>query len=256
MKFIDSHCHLDFEIFDVDRGAVFSKAHEAGVVKFIVPGVRAKQWHNLLKFADKYSDVYYSLGIHPYFLVEFQHSDLDLLHQLAMSSDLIAVGECGLDSSISNMQLQQQVFEAQIELANTTKKPLIIHHRRSHHLIHQSFKVCKPKFGGVIHSFTGSIQDANKYIDLGFKLGVGGSITYDRANKTRQTLASIGLEHLVLETDSPDMPLAGLQGQRNEPSRITLIAAELALIKQQDIEEIAKQTNKNVQQVFGLTHFI
>ncbi|WP_353801547.1 TatD family hydrolase, partial [Shigella sonnei] len=110
-------------------------------------------------------------------------------------------------------QLQIKIFEYHVELANQLELPLIVHHRQSHDLIAQSFKRCKPKYGGVIHAFSGSLQQADYYIKQGFKLGVGGVITYQRAQKTRHVIAQVDPEHLLLETDSPSMPLLGYQGQ-------------------------------------------
>ena len=114
------------------------------------------------------------------------------------------------------------------------------------------FKRVKPEFGGTIHAFSGSLQDAEKYINLGFKLGCGGTISYDRANKTRKVFEQIDLKHIVLETDAPDMPLHGYQGQRNEPSRIANIAAILAELRQLDVEEVAKVTAQNTRDVFAI----
>ncbi|MGO3643828.1 MAG: TatD family hydrolase, partial [Pseudoalteromonas sp.] len=219
--FIDSHCHLDFSEFDDTRQQLISQCHQTDIKYFIVPGVSLAQSKKLISFAKIYPSVRISAGLHPYFLsehLENQKNDhllelSDFAHSNKMH--LIAIGECGLDRSVDHLEKQTRLFEGQIELANQLALPLIVHHRQSHDLIAQSFKRCKPKMGGVIHAFSGSMQQAEYYIKQGFKLGVGGVITYQRAQKTRQVIAQLGVEHLMLETDAPSMPLAGFQGKIN-----------------------------------------
>lgn len=252
MHYIDSHCHLDFAPFHADLDAVIQRANQAGVQNFIVPGVKASQWLELRDLCDKHKSMFFSVGLHPYFLDQFSTADLNLLDTLLSSEQVVAVGECGIDCSISNLSLQQKVFAAQVELANAFKKPLIVHHRKSHHLIQQVFKQITPQHGGVIHAFSGSQQDAEKYINLGFKLGVGGTITYSRAEKTRKVIASVPLTSLLLETDSPDMPLQGYQGQRNEPYHIVEVAEQLATLRGITAEQVREQTFINTRTLFGI----
>ncbi|MEM5549802.1 TatD family hydrolase [Pseudoalteromonas neustonica] len=234
MAFIDSHCHLDFAEFDATREQLIRQSLELGINHFIVPGVSLAQSYSLTSFAKQYPSVYIAIGLHPYFMAEHSDEHLDELNKLAHKhkDQLVAIGECGIDRSIENIAKQTQIFEYQIELANQLELPLIVHHRQSHDLIAQSFKRCKPKFGGVIHAFSGSLQQANSYIKLGFKLGVGGVITYERAQKTRHVIAQIAPEHLLLETDAPSMPLAGFQGQHNTPLQLPLVFDQLCQLKQ------------------------
>lgn len=252
MKLIDSHCHLDFSQFSEDREEVITNAKSNGVADFIIPGVQASQWQNLIEYCADHEDCHYSLGIHPYFLESYQASDIEQLDNLLRSSNAVAVGECGIDSVIENLPLQQSVFEAQIRLANEHGKPIIVHHRRSHHLIQQSFKKVKPRFGGAIHAFSGSEQDATKYLELGFKFGVGGTITYARANKTREAIRQLPLTSLLLETDSPDMPLFGKQGERNEPKYLPLVLQKLAELTDQPVEALATQIELNTRALFNV----
>jgi len=252
MKLIDSHCHLDFAHFATDIEQVLESARAKGVVQFIVPGVKAAKWQELINFASQLQGCSYALGVHPYFLDDFKPEHIEQLAELLATEKAVAVGECGIDTSIESTELQQDVFRQHIELANQFSKPLIIHHRKSHHLILQTFKQMKPKAGGVIHAFSGSYQDAKKYLDLGFKLGVGGTITYDRANKTREAIKQVPLQSIVLETDSPDMPMAGRQGMRNEPQYLLEVLNKLAELKQLPIEQVAEQTYLNTKQIFSL----
>lgn len=252
MQFVDSHCHIDFEHFNDDRAEVLEQASRAGVLNLIVPGVSAASWPRQMAVADKFAQVSNAFGLHPYFLQQFQQQDLSELASRLQSSNVVAVGECGIDGTVANIPLQQEVFYQQVVLANRFHLPLIIHHRKSHHLILGVFKRLKPQWGGVIHAFSGSINDAQKYLSLGFKLGCGGVITYERAAKTRDVFCRINLEDILLETDAPDMPLHGYQGLRNEPKQVVRVAQVLALLRQQSIEEIAKVTSANAKALFNL----
>ncbi|WP_105213226.1 TatD family hydrolase [Pseudoalteromonas sp. T1lg22] len=248
MRFIDSHCHLDFSEFDEDRAQCIANALSLGVTHLVVPGVSLAQCKNLLTFTKQYPTTYISAGLHPYFLAQHHDSHIAELSDLiaANRDSFVAVGECGLDRSIGELEKQQSLFEAQIALANEFELPLIVHHRQSHDLIAASFKRCPPKFGGVIHAFSGSQQVAQSYIKAGFKLGVGGTITYPRAQKTQQALRHVGVEHLLLETDAPSMPLCGYQGQRNTPERIpNVFLALAALLQRQDYEALSEQLYLN-----------
>lgn len=252
MQLIDSHCHLDFSEFESDLSSVINRARMQGVESFVIPGVSSKHWDKQLKLAQAFDNVYCAFGIHPWFLEHDPLSDFVKLERLLESKSTVAVGECGLDATIDNMPLQQEVFVAQIELANRFSKPLIIHHRKTHHLIQQCFKQVKPNYGGVIHAFSGNINDAKKYIDFGFKLGIGGGITYERASKTRATIQTVGLSDILLETDSPDMPLFGQQGKRNEPQNVIEVAKTLAALLLCSVEEVADVTSKNTKALFGI----
>lgn len=282
MQLIDSHCHLDFSAFEEDLSSVITRAKQQGVESFVIPGVSSKHWDKQLKLAQGFDHVYCAVGIHPWFLDSYASevniidpnilesniveanvlesrilqnrflADLTKLENLLQSQPVVAVGECGLDATIDNMPLQQEIFVAQIELANKYKKPLIVHHRKTHHLIQQCFKQVSPKFGGVIHAFSGNEIEADKYIELGFKLGIGGAVTYERATKTRSTMLNVGLDNILLETDSPDMPLSGQQGLRNEPHNIRLIVESVAKLFNCSAEQVAKVTTHNTKRLFGI----
>lgn len=257
MSWFDTHCHLDFDVFDDDRDDVIKQASIKGVTHLFVPGVSQNNWHKLKSLVAQYPQICAGVGIHPFFLENKQQNDIALLHDLAQQSWVKAIGECGIDSVVAqkssfSIEQQQAIFEAHIDIANQTNKPLIIHHRKSHHLLLQSFKRCKPKYGGIIHAFSGSMTDAQNYIAHGFKLGCGGTITYERAAKTRAVFANLDIKHIVLETDAPDMPLAGFQGQRNHPERVVLVGQCLAMLRNEDERLVAEQTTKNAKSVFGV----
>ena len=243
MQFIDTHCHLDFDEFKGDLQHHVYRANQLGIHGFVVPGITLKQSKTLLDFKQHNQDAYIAFGLHPYFMAEHQDGDFEKLKNLVIEhrKQLVAIGECGIDASIADIEKQQTLFAKHIKLANELSLPLIVHHRQSHHLIMQAFKKLQPKWGGVIHAFSGSLQQAQAYIKLGVKLGVGGTITYERANKTKQALAQVPLDSLVLETDAPSMPLAGYQGQINLPERLKAVFDCLVAIRNESESEIAEQ---------------
>ncbi|MBE0369463.1 TatD family hydrolase [Pseudoalteromonas aurantia] len=243
MRFIDSHCHLDFPELSSDLARYITNANAVGVCGFVIPGVSLAQSQKLLTFKQEHAGCYIAVGLHPYFITQHQSHHFDALAQYAHEhqGDLVAIGECGIDATCEQLTYQQSLFQQHIQLANALKLPLIIHHRQSHHYIAQAFKQTPPLYGGVIHAFSGSLQQANYYIAKGFKLGVGGTISYERANKTKAVFATVALQHLLLETDSPSMPLFGHQGQINLPERVVDVFKYLCQLRHETPSDIAQQ---------------
>jgi TatD DNase family protein len=226
MQFFDTHCHIDLDEFEHDRSEVLSSALQQGVNRILVPGITLARTHHLMVLKPPDGMVLYkAMGLHPFFLAQHQAGDfaqlVDLAHQNLNA--LTAIGECGIDRHIDDIPLQLSLFQQHIELANALKLPLVVHHRQSHDLIAQAFKAVKPLFGGIVHAFSGPVQVANYYIEQGFKLGIGGTITYTRAQKTHRVVKHVNIDDMVLETDAPTMPLYGFQGQRNTPEQITRV---------------------------------
>lgn len=226
MQFFDTHCHIDLDEFEHDRNAVLTSASQHGVTRMLVPGITMARTQQLLELESPEGiALHKAMGLHPFFLAEHQTGDFEQLADLAhmQRHALTAIGECGIDRSIDDIPLQLTLFQQHIELANALKLPLVVHHRQSHDLIAQAFKAVKPLFGGIVHAFSGPMQVANYYIEQGFKLGIGGTITYTRAQKTHSVVKQINVDDMVLETDAPAMPLFGFQGQRNTPQQITRV---------------------------------
>jgi TatD DNase family protein len=248
----DTHCHLNFNEFKPDYEQVVERAHGAGITDILVPAIDINSCRELLSYTQTQPiRLHIALGLHPYFIEQHTTTALDELTDLLGVSHhkLAAIGECGIDREVENLAKQQAIFSRHIALANQFQLPLIVHHRRSHDLIAQAFKQCPPKFGGVIHAFSGSIQQAEYYIKLGFKLGIGGTITYERANKTREVVSKVPLSSLVLETDAPSMPLNGFQGLRNEPAKLQAVfnaVCELRDESADDIEAMLYQSSVDV----------
>lgn len=248
----DTHCHFDFDIFAKNREWLWRQCAEKGIQHMLIPGVEPTQWEKAQCIAQNLQGIFMSCGLHPWWVGKYALPAEEDWLSLLTSSYCVAIGECGLDKTIdAPLSLQLSVFERHIHLAQKTAMPLIIHVRQAHNETIQLLKKYRPQKGGVIHGFTGSRQLAMEYWNMGFYLGVGGSITYPRAKKTRATIRSMPLESLLLETDAPDMPLFGRQGRENSPLYLYEIANALAELKQESIQHIAEMTTKNARSLFG-----
>ncbi len=244
--FFDTHTHLDLlsERSQLSIAQIITNSQVAGVQKCLWASVRASQFQPFLQQVQPFaSDIAVGLGLHPLFIHEHCQTDLDLLekHLENPPTCLSAVAEIGLDRSsewlVDLWQKQCDFFTAQLALAQQYYFPVSLHSRKTHNELLRLLKqatlpqVGKRGLAGVLHGFSGSFQQGKAFIDSGLLLGVGGVITYPRAKKTRDAIARLPLDCLVLETDSPDMPLIGQQGKANRPSNLPLIFKTLCEIK-------------------------
>ncbi|MFA0077464.1 TatD family hydrolase [Vibrio artabrorum] len=257
----DTHCHADFEAFeqgftpDQSIDGYLNEAKQAQVEKLLIPSIGQSNWKKLGNIAQSHPNVYYALGFHPYFLEQADEVQFEELRQLLASKtrQCVAIGECGLDFFVDvEREKQERFFIQQMELAKAFELPLIIHERKSYNRLIELIKRHKFTFGGVIHGFSGSEQQALVWIKLGFYIGVGGTITYPRAQKTRTTIAKLPLEYLVIETDAPDMPIHGNQGKRNHSKYLTKILNELVLIRKETKQSVVTQIWHNSHRAFGI----
>ena len=246
MHLIDSHCHLDFTEFDLDRENILSTCTQLGVNDIVVPGVTAKTWNNLLEICQQFEMLHPALGLHPLFMAQHRPEDLPLLKNKLVRQKVSAIGEIGLDFYLPDHNKQEQIdlFTEQLKLAQQAELPVLLHVRKAHD---QTIRLLKkyPVTGGIVHAFNGSEQQAQQYLKLGFYFGVGGAITHPRATRLRTLIKTLPLSSLVLETDSPDMPLFGMKNQRNSPENIPQIVDAIAEIKNENRSEIAKITTQN-----------
>ena len=250
---IDSHCHLDLPAFDDDLDDVLQRAKEAGVSGFLIPGTTPAGWQKQLDIQANHTNIHLAFGIHPWFIQGALDDALsDLQQMVATHRDRVcAIGEIGLDATIELPLAEQETWLlAQIEVAKHCKLPVILHHLKTHHRLPALIKQSGFTHGGVVHAFSGNAQVAKQYIDLGFKLGVGGTVTYPRGQKTLNAVVEVGLDNILLETDSPDMPVYGYQGQRNEPARLRDIARSTARAFQVPIHELSLKSDSNFNDVF------
>ena len=266
MKFTDSHCHLDFDEFSQQRNTLINQCADNNIHQIIVPSIHPKNWDKVLTLANSLypnslspnigCNIYPCLGIHPWFLEGLNQQDLTALSVIVESNKdkVIAIGEAGIDGGIikkeDNLAQQIEFFRHQLQLAKQHKLPIIVHHRQSHQHIVPLIKQANLSAGGVIHAFSGSYQQAKEYVDLGFKLGIGGTITYPRARKTINAIKRLPVSCLVLETDAPSMPLFGQQGKENSPLALLDVFNALTEIRDETPEALATQLEENIDQLF------
>ncbi len=253
MQLVDSHCHLDTSEFDCDRAHVIVRAHASGVMRQIVPAIDAPSWEKLRDVCAAHAGLFPAYGLHPMFLASHEPAHLLDLRDWIQCERPVAIGECGLDFHVPglNRTLQQEYFDGQLALAKEYDQPLIVHARDAVEAVILSLK----RFNGVrgvIHSFSGSIEQARQLWKLDFMIGLGGPVTYERANRLRKLAATMPIEYLLLETDAPDQPDAQHRGQRNEPARLTNILHTIAQLRGQDPEDIATATTANAERLFAL----
>ena len=255
----DTHCHLDAPEFDADRAEVVLRARAAGVRQIVVPAVEVANFETVrsLAHAHRFS---YALGIHPLYTSRALDDDVQRLREAlaAHCGDprLVAVGEIGLDHFVAGLdpKRQEQFYVAQLELAREFDLPVIVHVRRSADTLLKHLRTAKVR-GGIAHAFNGSEQQALAFVSLGFKLGFGGAMTFDRALQIRRLAQTLPIEAIVLETDAPDIPphwlyrtaeqRAAGETSRNEPGELPRIAATLAELRGLSLEELAAATSAN-----------
>lgn len=251
LDLFDSHSHLDAPEFEHDRSAVVSRAQAQGVKQQLLPAVEFSSWPNLKDVCARYSGLYPAYGLHPMYLASHRPEHISALRTWIEQEKPNAVGECGLDFFVEGLdgELQRFYFIEQLKLAREFELPVVIHARRAVDEVIASIR----KIGsleGVIHSYSGSEEQARQLFNLGFSLGIGGPITYDRAQRLRRLVANMPIEFLLLETDSPDQPNADYRGQRNEPARMIDVLSVVAKLRGQSEQEIAKATTVNAETLF------
>ncbi|WP_432699172.1 metal-dependent hydrolase [Kluyvera cryocrescens] len=254
-RFIDTHCHFDFPPFTGDEAASLERAAAAGIGKIIIPATEADNFSRVLALAARFSPLYAAIGLHPIVVERHRDESLAALEaEIALKPlKLVAVGEIGLDLYRDNPQFerQQYLLDAQLQLAKRYDLPVILHSRRTHDQLSLHLKRHNLPRTGVVHGFAGSLQQAERFVQLGYKIGVGGTISYPRAKKTRDVMARLPLHALVLETDAPDMPLNGFQGQPNRPERVAEVFACLCTLRDEPPDEIAHALYENTTALFS-----
>ncbi len=259
MNWIDSHCHLDFEIFD-DPTGLNAALRGAGCEHVLVPAITAQYFSRVQKFQSDGNLIHkdfilIALGLHPYFISEYKAEQLAQLELLLGEVCPVAVGEIGLDFSMPPETYEQQLalFVDQVELAKKYGLPIVVHARKSHDKICSILKRLKFIHGGIIHGFSGSSQQAKNYLQLGFVLGLGGALTYDRAQAMHKMIKQLPCTAYVLETDSPDMAPAFAKGQVNTPMNIPKIAQKIADLRGEPLEKTYSNSTENFKRVLLLS---
>lgn len=253
MQLFDTHCHLDVEEFDADRAEVLAAARAAGVSRIAIPAIHRGNWQRVRALCASAEGLYPGLGLHPVYLARHREEDLAALEQELADSPPIAVGEIGLDFFVADLDRSQQIhfFERQLAIAAAARLPVLLHVRKAHDQVLQCLKRHRV-VGGIAHAFNGSLPQARQYIDLGFRLGFGGTLTYERSRHIRELARSLPVTSIVLETDAPDIVVAEHRGERNSPAYLPHCLAALARIRETDPVVLAEQTTRNACEVLGL----
>jgi TatD DNase family protein len=286
--FFDAHTHVQFAAYDADREMVVSRAEAAGV-RFVNVGTQKDTAQRAVELAEQHDGIYAAIGLHPVHTSKSFHDadeldagvaakgftsrgeifDADHYRALALHPKTVAIGECGLDyfhmdegeGRDAEVQKQKDAFLAQIALAGEVKKPLMIHCREAFadliSIFHSSSAILNAKNPGVIHFFTGSMDDLGSLLDLGFSFTFGGAITFpprkkETENQYHELVRAIPLDRILSETDAPYVAPARYRGQRNEPAYVVEVVKKLAELKSISADEMAAQIRENAKRIFGV----
>lgn len=253
---VDTHCHLDFNRFDADRDAVLLRAEEAGVKRIIVPAIDLHNCTDVLALAERYSNVFAAVGVHPNSTAGWNESWLDQVRENAKHPKVIAIGEIGLDYYWDDAPKEDQhsAFSSQLSLASDLDLPAIIHNRESSEDVIRLLAE-SPLAGqdrpGVLHSFSAEWPVAEAALEMGFYIGITGPVTFKKADDLRHIVARLPLNRIVVETDAPFLAPQQRRGKRNEPSFVAYVAEQIAALHGLSREEIARITTANAQCLFG-----
>ena len=245
--FIDTHCHLDAAEFGDSQAEIVRAAEAVGVNRLVIPSVACSNFDAVRRLCEQYPGCAPAYGIHPMYTDDATPQDIEVLREYLERHRAVAVGEIGLDFFIDHYdhERQEYFFVEQLKLARDFDLPVLLHIRRAQDTILKHLRQIKVR-GGIAHAFSGSRQQADEFIKLGFKLGFGGAMTYTRAARLRELAATLPLDSLVLETDAPDIPPDFLErGSPNEPKYLPRIAQTLAELRGMPLEQIAQATTAN-----------
>jgi TatD DNase family protein len=253
MLLIDTHCHLDVEEFAPDRMEVIARARAAGVGEIVVPGIYREEWADVETLCANDPGLHPALGLHPAYLDRHREADVSELRERVAHARPVAIGEIGLDHFVKGLDRTRQLalFESQLHVARDHLLPVLLHVRKAHDEVLAALRRQDIR-GGICHAFNGSLQQAEKYLERGFRLGFGGMVTYQRSNRLRGLARDLPLEAIVLETDAPDMTVASHRFERNSPEYLPEVAAALAEIRGVDVDTVARTTTANARAVLGL----
>lgn len=273
MNLTDTHCHLDYNKFDPDRDAVLARARESGLIRILVPGLDQRSSREAVRLAESSPLIYAAIGFHPTELEEFSEQTFDEIKALANHPKIVAVGEIGIDyywvKEEDKRLFQREVLKKQLAFAESIRKPVVIHMREENDAWFGQASVDLLKIltewqnklhaqnhplaerPGVMHSFNGNLETAQKAMDLNFYIGVTGPVTYKNAEEKRQIIRQLPLERILIETDAPFLTPVPHRGKRNEPAFVAYIADKIAEIHKTTREQVANITAANAERLFG-----
>jgi TatD DNase family protein len=249
----DSHCHLDDPEFDADRTQVVARARAAGVLGQLVPAIDFSTWENTRAACATAPGLHAAYGLHPLLLERHRPEHLDELERWIEREQPKAVGECGLDYFVEGLDpdTQRFYFRRQLGIARAAGLPVVVHARRAFEEAIGELRRL-PGLTGVVHSFAGSEEQARQLFSMGFCIGLGGPVTYERARRIRRVATSMPLEFLLLETDAPDQPDSQRRGQRNEPAYLATVLECIAQLRGIDAGEVARASSENARRLFAI----
>lgn len=262
MNLTDTHCHLDFDWFDEDREEVITRAVRSGVRKMIIPGIDLESCREGLKIAEMHPEVYVAVGIHPNSGNSWEPGTLKELQKLAKHPKIVAVGEIGLDYYWDQTPpaLQKKIFREQLALAGEAGLPVIVHNREATEDVLEilvDWQADMRNKGnrladnpGVLHSYSGNVEQAEAALTAKFFLGITGPVTFKKADKLRQLVAVLPEERILVETDSPFLTPEPHRGKRNEPAYVKYVLEKIAAVRSASPSKIRKATNHNATKLF------
>ena len=251
----DSHCHLEHPRFENDRDAVLERMAENGVERCLLAGSDRETSAAIAKMIARYPSLYGAVGTHPHEAKTFQDGDFTQMNAWLSRPRIVAVGEIGLDYyyDLSPRDIQQEVFEKQLWFAHEQNKPAIFHVRDAHGDMLEILNANKTRLPtGVLHCYSGSVESARQYLDMGFYLSFAGPVTFRNATRLAETVAFCPLDRLLIETDSPYLAPEPQRGKRNEPAFVRLVAMKVAALKGIDTDSIALATMTNACLLFNI----
>jgi TatD DNase family protein len=252
---IDSHCHINYEDFDANRGEVVADAVKAGVHTLINSGGSLPTSKHSVALAEEYDNIFATVGVHPHDASTLDQACFDEIRELAAHKKVVAIGEIGLDfyRDLSPRAVQKTAFHKQMQLAVELQLPVVIHTREAFEqtlLIAGEYADLLP--GGAFHCFPGNVEEAHRVIELGFVLGIGGVVTYKNSNMSR-VAAEVPLDKIILETDAPYLTPIPLRGKKkNQPAYVRFVRDKVAELRGQSVREVEKITDRTCQKLFKL----
>jgi TatD DNase family protein len=259
----DTHCHLNLNLFTNDLAEVLERAEQQGVKRILVPGVDLETSRQAVRLSEQYSILFAAVGVHPNDATSWNQDTLGELERLAQSPRVVAFGEIGLDyyRDFAPAALQKEIFSAQLQLAASIGKPVVIHSRSSLTDVWQTLERWQQGLAsdhswlehhpGVLHSYEGNAEIALRASEMGWMIGISGPVTYKNAKDRQSLVQSIPLKSILIETDSPYLPPHPFRGQRNEPGYVAKVAEKIAELRNLEISEVAEITSANSNLVFG-----
>ena len=270
MNLTDTHCHLDYNKFDSDRAEVIQRANDSGLIRLLVPGLHHKSSKDAVQLAESNPSVYAAVGFHPTDLEEFSEKTFQEVKELASHPKVVAIGEIGIDyywvKENDKRALQREALKQQLQFAKEINKPVIIHMREENDAwfgeasqdllkILENWQTSLPaplaERPGVLHSFNGNLETAQKALAMNFYIGITGPVTYKNADEKRQIIRQLPLDRILIETDSPFLAPVPVRGKRNEPAYVGHIADKIAEIHLKSPAEIASITTANAARLFA-----